>query len=858
MNKFDELEAMLSVHVNLSYICITESWLNVTIPDSLVSLQDFDIYRMDRCDRLGGGVCIYVKNIFSVRRLYPSPHPDYFESVWLVNLSLKHIVVTFYIPPLVSLSKSMNTEIEEFVVKNVDQFLLTYIDFDIFLTDDFNNLDVSNLCRLLNLIDVVTDPTRGKNILDRVLISKVLSDTYTCIVGPPIGNSDHNCVYFHGTRFCYDKQSHPVLFHSYDNASICLFIEKLSSVNFSILYGLENVDDKAMFLQDALDYALTALPTKIVYFSKKDKPWITASLKVLITERWKAFRDRNWPRFESLKQKVRNQIKLAKQHWVEQSSSSTKGMWKTVNYITKNANRSIPFSSINVPLSELVDDINKRLASNFSPQCKDFDKFQEYIKSLDDFLWMPLIDVSWTYKKLSKLDKSKSPGSDMMSPKLYVAAAHLLAAPITHIVNCSIISRQVPILWKIGHVIPLPKTSRPSLDSLRPITLLSVPAKIMEKAILEDLKPKLLSLVSHDQFGFKPKSSTACAIIKLHNEITLSLDQKSTKGVSVLFFDLAKAFDVLPHRRLLEKLLYRSTFYGGSIPLGFISWLSSYFSDRLQTVRVGSHFSNFLSVTSGVPQGSHLGPLLFIVYMDDLNLPPRYQHSTILKYADDTAVMVTIKTDFREVKAIVQYVQEWCRTNEMKLNIDKSKHLFINKSVPVESLSDIPIGISESVNYLGVIMNSSCTWSGHINKIVKTASSRIHGLRILRNSLTKRQLLLLYNATIRSIIDYASPVFCGVSANELHPLSVIQNRCHNIICGKHCQCSEFPPIQDRITSLSSKFFNLVLLDSSHSLHHLLFERLPSGRFRIPPCRTTRRLKCFIYKCMLLFNERYTR
>ena len=142
----------------------------------------------------------------------------------------------------------------------------------------------------------------------------------------------------------------------------------------------------------------------------------------------------------------------------------------------------------------------------------------------------------------------------------------------------------------------------------------------------------------------------------------------------------------------------------------------------------------------------------------------------------------------------------------MFLNLSKSKHLFINKSL--RDVISAPIPISNSVKYLGIACNNKCTWNDHCHQTVKLCNRRLHGLRRLRFLLDKDQLLTvyMYNSTIQSVIEYAAPLFCGLSENELKLLSRIQKRNHLVTCGRNCSCSCFPPINDRMTLAAKKLF----------------------------------------------------
>jgi hypothetical protein len=549
----------------------------------------------------------------------------------------------------------------------------------------------------------------------------------------------------------------------------------------------------------------------------------------------------DWKRYMSLKCETREKIKAAKDDWVLKNTKTPKGLWKAMKSLTVGADdNKKPWNKMYMPLQELVEVISENIKQHFQEEDQPYNNL---VASTDND-WMPLVDEKWTYEQLESLDSSKAAGYDNISPRLYSYAAHILAAPLCHLINCSIISRQVPSYWRFSAVVPIPKTSPPCVTAVRPISLLSIPAKILEAAVLKDLKPRLLSLISEDQFGFRPKLSTTHAIIKLYDTITDYLEDPAIKAVSALFFDLTKAFDLVSHQRLMQKLYTNSTLNGGVLPNGCLLWLSSYLYNRFQCVRIGSFVSKPVLATSGVPQGSLLGPLLFIFFMNDLRL--QRPSSTVIKYADDTAVVVPIRQDFEEVNLVVEDIERWCNENLMQLNLSKSRHVLLNKRLDLQTQpwTQPLIPLSSEANYLGITFTDKCSWKLHFNKLHKRSLQKMYCLSIM-----------FYYAGIRSSVEYAAPAYHGCRAKLLDH---IQATCHKIICGKKCVCVRFQPLDKRSKIATMKLLKCIIEDQGNPLHSLVPVLLPSGRLSIPFCKTTRRLKTFIITASMLFNEEHNR
>jgi len=236
----------------------------------------------------------------------------------------------------------------------------------------------------------------------------------------------------------------------------------------------------------------------------------------------------------------------------------------------------------------------------------------------------------WHYvlKHLQGLKPDKSPGPDMIHPRVLKECAHQLAYPLFCLFRRSLDEGNIPKDWKSGNVIPVyKKGSRTSVDNYRPVSLTSVICKVMEKLLRKPLLDHMFDndFISDSQHGFIPGRSCTTQLLEVLDKWTDILD--SGGALDVIYLDLAKAFDPVPHRRLLLKL--QSYAINGT----YLSWISSFLLVHCQRVMVSGTGSKWESVLSGVPQGSVLGPVLFVCYINDM---PNTVSSFIYMYADDT------------------------------------------------------------------------------------------------------------------------------------------------------------------------------------------------------------------------------
>ena len=310
--------------------------------------------------------------------------------------------------------------------------------------------------------------------------------------------------------------------------------------------------------------------------------------------------------------------------------------------------------------------------------------------------------------------------------------------------------------------------------------------KVFEKCVYKHLFEHVSShnLLYEYQSGFIPGDSCTNQLVDIYDKIMSSSD--NGKNVAMIFCDIAKAFDRVSHRGLLCKLKT----YGISDCM--ILWLRNFLSDRLIKTRVQSELSGYLPITSGVPQGSVLGPLLFLLYINDL---PRVIQNDSRLFADDTSIIY----EFDQVDDVtirmnndLRRISEWARTWLISFNAAKTKFMVISKSgnvvIPCPVMDGVQIERVSSHRHLGVILNDKCTWSDHIEMLISKISSRIGVMRYLKKRLDRRSLRTIYIMYIRSKLDYADIIWDNCHENLASRLETIQNDCARIITGLPKPC----------------------------------------------------------------------
>lgn len=292
----------------------------------------------------------------------------------------------------------------------------------------------------------------------------------------------------------------------------------------------------------------------------------------------------------------------------------------------------------------------------------------------------------------------------------------------------------------------------------------------------------------------------------------------------------------------------------------YIEWIGtesnrrpSYLDKRMQYVKIGTVCSKALEITSGVPQGSIIGPFLFSTVMGSLKVED--DNCCLVKFADDITISVPLfkSTDNSHLMRIHNSVRSWASRFGLPLNKKKCKCLVIPRS---KSFSPVPlfeVEFVEKITILGVTLTEKCTWTQHIQNIAKKASRRLFPIRLLRPILSDAQLKTVYFGLTRSILEYAGPLFVGLSKKDARSLQTVQNRFHRLLCGKECRKNCLQPLDERRTVQAMSLYS-ALLTSTHILHDVACKMSKHNRLLLPNVSTTRRLNCFVIKAAMLYND----
>ena len=444
--------------------------------------------------------------------------------------------------------------------------------------------------------------------------------------------------------------------------------------------------------------------------------------------------------------------------------------------------------------------------------------------------------------------------------------AYELAEPITIIFNTSLRSGTVPAVWKESNIIPIPKIQSPMDEGdFRPISLTPCLSKVLEDFVVTWLIDDVKDKIDPNQFGcLKGTSTTYCLLDMIHTWLTY-LDSPG-RHLRLCFLDFSNAFDRIGYNVLIEKLLDLG------VRTSLIPWIISFLSNRRQRVKLDGAISDWLPITAGVPQGTKLGPILFLVMINNLNIPD--PESCTWKYVDDVSLSEgLVRNRNSTIQTSLDTVVSWSSSNWMKLNAKKCKEMricFLKEPIelPLLKIDDQQLELVTSHKVLGLVIQNNLKWNNHIESIVTKASKRLHILRVLRQGgVETNDLITIYIALIRSLLEYCCVVWHHALPSYLsQELERIQKRAFKIIvpalsCSEALYFLNLRTLDERRSELCVKTLEKIsrggplvkhLPMTRQRMHN--YQTRCAEKYTLIKCRTERLRRSFFPSTILDFND----
>ncbi len=427
-------------------------------------------------------------------------------------------------------------------------------------------------------------------------------------------------------------------------------------------------------------------------------------------------------KLNNLTQRIRREIREFKNKSINSylrsltyDKDSDYSLWKATKYLKRPVMHIPPIRTNNGHLAKTKEEKAERFADHlertFQPNLTTLNQQDTLIENQTTILRqeIPLTNAKEVKQEIkSHVVLKKSPGFDLITGEILKQLPNKAIKKISDIINASFRLRYVPLTWKFAEVIMIPKPGKPpsELASYRPISLLPVMSKLFERLLLKRIKPEIekSGAVPSHQFGFREKHSTIDQVHRITDLIEKSLEER--KICSAIFLDIAQAFDKV----WLDGLIFKLE---KTLPFEYCELLKSYLKRRYFRVKQEGVYSSIKEAKAGVPQGSVLGPFLFVVFTSDI---PQTSNTTIATFADDTAILAvgdTISEVTLKLQVAINNIQDWLAKWRIKVNESKSTHInFTNKSIeplPV-TLNNIPVPHANQAKYLCMNLDAMFKW----------------------------------------------------------------------------------------------------------------------------------------------------
>ena len=646
----------------------------------------------------------------------------------------------------------------------------------------------------LYLFQHVKKPTRYRIGNTPSLLDLILTNEEEMIenlqYNPGLGKSDHLILQF--DYICSVKENKEIHNkYNFNKANYILIREKISEIQWK--QGEEVGVQRSWedFKENLTNIKETHLPiSKMI--PKKPYPYINLETKQAIHKKkstWKKYSNcKNivtYNKYKNARNNATYLIRKSKYNHEKQIAmdikKDPKKFWKLVRNNTKTVSG---ISSMEINGSKSTDDqeISQELNRHF---CTVFTKEEEPIPDaiihvcnhLEDII----IEEQTTLKVLSEINPSKSQGPDEIHPRLLYECRNQLQKKLTLIYKESMEESKLPKQWKYANVTPIFKTGKKSsVENYRPISVTSICCRAMEKIIRNAIVNHLETnnLLSEFQHGFRKGKSCTTQLLECIEDWTKILDENNQ--LDVIYLDFKAAFDKVPHKRLLKKV------WALGIRGKVYNWIVDFLNDRHQRVVINGKFSSWEKVTSGVPQGSVLGPVLFLIFINDI---PDILNCTVKLFADDTKLYSTTNTAEQktQLQENIFTACEWATKWQMKFNMKKCKSMHMGPNMPHEYFMKDSQNVLHKIQDvqqekdLGVTFDQKLKFETHINTKINLANRNL-GLIVRSFSFMNKEMFLqLYKSLVRPHLEYASVIWGPSSKKYAKSIENVQRRATRIL-----------------------------------------------------------------------------
>jgi hypothetical protein len=800
-NKVRELEA-LADDLDPDFILLTETWCNADTQNASLQITGYNLetdLRRDRLDTnqgIGGGLLVYSRQGI---KILPIDNSNEFNQHCIFKTGTKRTsleIILAYRPP------SSGTENGE----NLCNLLRTCGNNTILIGDinmpgvdwsrgtaDSRGRDLLRTVQEEEMAQLVSFSTHIKGGMLDLIITNCPERVVNISEEGRLGKSDHSVIVFE-VEDNIRNTIEEITGLNWRRADMVKMRQELGSVEWEELFDEQDAEESwdifRKILQETVDRNVPNFKNK-----RKSRPqWLTQEIVRKIREKKAAWSKtkyqptgENRAAYERLAKNVAKVIRNAKRkcerELLREKDKNNRKFTKYIKSKTKARTTIGPLKGENGQLEaedkQMANILNDFFVSVFTQENLEF--IPEPAQEEATEMRMPSITKDKIREKIQGLRVDSAPGPDGINPRLLKELGDSVLTPLEIIFKKSLTTGVVPLEWRQATVIPIfKKGSKREAGNYRPVSLTSIPCKILESILKDEIMEHLLSngLIKDSQHGFMPGRSCTTNLITFLEKATLAKD--NGKPMDVVYLDFSKAFDKVPHRRLLRKM------EGKKINKEVIKWIENWLTGRTQRVKVNGEMSEEGDVGSGVPQGTVLGPCLFTIFIDDAD-DCAVGQTLIIKFADDTKSMRTVERDedAQELQATLDNLCEWATIWGMCFNVEKCKVMHIgNNNIQREyMMGGQTLAKTEMEKDVGVCINKNLKPSDHCKRTATKATVVLK--QILKNFHYRDKTVFvgLYKKYVRPHLEFASPAWSPWLLGDISVLEQVQEKALRSVSG---------------------------------------------------------------------------
>jgi len=876
-------------------LVLTETWFSHGYQGEL---RGYDSHHIYRYNRRGGGVSIFIKNGIKFEVLSQFSYLSNNMEICSVRLNINResiIVHGVYRPPDKDIRLFTDEMVGIITANGMDVHVLVVGDMNIDLVSpSVPESEFIDMFRASSYVPIINIPTHftpnRETCIDHMWYNKLFNVVAGVI---RVDVSDHYPVFSVLPLQSRSDDYFIKQFRDHSGSSLIRLRDELSKfcVEFvkSLKYDNIDIDTAVEVYDDGLKNVYNMccpVRSKRLPIGKCRKPWISNELKSCILRKHQLFRlqrqgEISFQVYNAFKNQVTSIIRRAKTKFFlnkfRSNSNNVKDTWKTINFLAGKSRKKIGPSEI-LSNSGVTHD-PQTIAESFNSY------FTSIPQELDSKI--PNVDVaprdymgdnmqnSFFVRGCSDLDvrtviggmKNKPCNLKSVPVFIYKCCSELLSPVIAELFNKSVSSGKFPTSLKTARITPVFKSGEITLTSnYRPISTLPILSKIFEKLMYKQLQNFLSinEILSPNQFGFRNNSSTSDAVVEFLDRATGVLDQKSS--MIAVFLDFSKAFDTVKHDILIDKL------YVLGVRGLILEWFKTYLVGRKQYVCVNGCDSSLLSVQTGVPQGSVLGPILFLIYINDMSRSS--DRLQFVHFADDTTVCSSgndIDVLVADINSQLSNVYSWLCSNRLSLNIRKSSCMLISNKrdgvVPSINIAGVDVDFVSEAKFLGILIDDRLTFKSHTTQLCKKLSQSIGMLNRISGLVPPAAKTYIYYSLIYSRVSYGIVAWGRGSVGSARHLERLLSKARKVVTypsrvNCHRKFLNFLSIFKYFTCL--KLYKTVKLDQHPYFVHCFNSLLPrhshdtrfSSEVRFTPPFYSKAIcqRFFVFQAVGFWNE----